>query len=461
MRSIFALARTRLAQGTAAGFYGLGVQLLVQLVSVPVLVHSWGVAGYGAWVLLFSVPSLLAMADLGLTTAGANAMIEAVAKGDRPHAARIHMALRLITALTGLFLLALAALFIFGLSPGALDFGEAMPREVAAPTAMLLCLYGFLALVNGVTLAGFRAADAFASSGMLYQSVVLVEAATALGLALAGGSPVEVALAYLLVRLAGTLVMSRVLRRTAPWLAGSRWSIDLAEVKSLLRPALAALVLPGAHAVAIQGSVMAIGAVGGPAAIPAFSVVRTLSRTALQFAFRFNVASMPRYTVFAAQGNRERASQLILLNLGIAALLVIPAALGLLLLGRPFIHLWTGGLVVPSFALLAMMVLSMLANAAWIPLSNLVLSINRHGLYAYHFLIAAALSVALGALLVKDHGALGMAWALLGLELAMILRTWQIARRLGMLHRADLAGASRNLIAELREGRTSLKDSAP
>lgn len=460
MRSILGLARTRLAQGTAAGFYGLGVQLLVQLVSVPVLVHSWGVAGYGAWVLLFAVPSLLAMADLGLTTAGANAMTEAAAKGDRPRAARIHMALRLITALTGLGLLALAGGFIFGLAPDALDFGEAMPREIAAPTAMLLCLYGFLALLNGVTLAGFRAADAFASSGMLYQTMVLVEAAAALGMAVAGAGPIAVALAYLLARLAGTIVLSLALYRTAPWLS-TRWAIDRTEVSALLRPALAALVLPGAHAVAIQGSVVAIGAVGGPAAIPAFSVVRTLSRTALQFAFRFNVASMPRYTVFVAQGNRERASQLVVLNLGVAALLVVPAALGLLLLGRPFIHLWTGGLVVPSFALLAVLVMAMLADAAWIPLSNLVLSVNRHGLYTYHFLVAAALSVALGALLVKDVGALGMAWALLAMELAMALRTWQVARRLGMLKRAELASASRSLIAELRAGRTPLKDSAP
>lgn len=94
---------------------------------------------------------------------------------------------------------------------------------------------------------------------------------------------------------------------------------------------------------------VAIGAVGGPAAVPAFSVVRTLSRTELQFVFPFNVASMPRYTVFVAQENRERASQLVLLNLGVAAFMVIPAALGLLLLGQPFVELWTGGLVVLSW----------------------------------------------------------------------------------------------------------------
>jgi len=310
-----------------------------------------------------------------------------------------------------------------------------------------------------VTLAGFRAADAYASGGMLYQSVVLIEAAAALGTALSGGSPAEVALAYVVARLAGTAVLSLALRRMAPWLSRTGWAIDRAEIAALLRPALAALVLPGAYAVAIQGSVMAIGAVGGPAAVPAFSVARTLSRTALQFAFRFNAAAMPRYTVFSAQGNRERSAQLVLLNLVVTAVPVVPAALVLLVVGRPFIALWTGGLVVPDFTLLALIMAAMLANAAWLPLSNLVLSINRHGLYSYHFLVAAILGVALGAVLVKPLGAEGMAWAMLALELAMVLRTWQVARMLGMLDRTELRQAGRALIAELRSRRNSLNNS--
>ena len=461
MRSLLNLGKTRLGLGTAVGFYGIFVQLVVQLVSVPVLTHNWGLAGYGAWVMLFSVPSLLAMADLGLTTAGANSMTEAAAQGDLPRAARIHMALRVVTAATGLVLLALAALFIFVLRPGALDFGAAMPQAEAATAALLLCLYGFLALVNGVTLAGFRAADSFAYSGMLYQTVVLVEAAAALGLALAGGSPVQVATAYLLARLAGTVLMSLALHRKAPWLRHTDWRVDGKEVRGLLRPALAALVLPGAQAVTIQGSVMVIGAVGGPAAVPAFAVVRTLSRTALQFAFRFNVASMPRYTVHAAQGDHARASQLVLLNVAVAALLVIPAALGMLLLGQWFVALWTGGLIVPGFALLAVMIAGMLADAAWFPLSNLLLAINRHGSWTYVYLIAAVVSIAAGIPLVAAMGALGMAWALLAQELVMMVWVWSMASRLGLVSWAELRSGTGGLIAELRARQTSVKAKLP
>ena len=456
MKSLITFGKSRLAQGTAVGFYGLAMQLVVQLLSVPVLTHSWGLAGYGAWVLLYSVPALLAMADLGLTTAGANAMTAAVARGDQPRAARIMMVLRLITVSAGLALFALAGLAILVLFPRSLDFGAVLPRDQAVLTALALGLYGFLSLINGVTLAAFRAADAFASSGFMFQTIVLVEALAALGLAMAGGNQAEVALAYLAARLVGTVLLSWALRRHAPWLRQASWRIDRGELKALVRPALAALILPGAQAIGIQGSVMAIGAVGGPAAIPAFSVVRTLSRTALQFAFRFNIASMPRYTVFIAQDNERRASQLVVLNLAVMAALTVPAALGLLLLGQPFVRIWTGGLVQPGPALIAVMVATMLADAAWGPLSNLLLAVNRHASWTYFFLAASVVSVAAGAVLVGRMGALGMAWALFGLEVVMIFQVWIVAWRHGTVSSERLRMGASTLIAELRHRRTSL-----
>ncbi|MFM5895061.1 MAG: lipopolysaccharide biosynthesis protein [Novosphingobium sp.] len=456
MKSLKNLGRTRLAQGTAAGIFGLGIQLAIQLVSVPVLTRSWGLAGYGVWVLLYSVPALLAMADLGLTSAGTSAMTRAVAQGDQARAARIMMALRVITLATGLVLLGAASLVVLLVFPHALDFGAVLPRDEARLTALSLALYGFLALFNGVTIAGFVSTDAFAKGGFLYQTVIMIEALAALAVAASGGTQAEVALAFLVMRLIGTAVQSLALRRHAPWLRSADWRIDRDEVRTLIRPALAALVLPGAQAIGIQGSVMAIGAFGGPAAIPAFSVVRTLSRTALQFAFRFNIAAMPRYNVYVSHHDEARANQLLVLNLGVMAVLVIPAALGLLLLGRPFIQLWTGGMVVPGMALLAVMVATMLADAVWGPLSNLILAINRHASFTYFFLAASVVCVAVGALLVKPYGAIGMAWALFALEVIMIVQVWLAARRLGMVSREKLRSGAAGLIAELRHRRSSL-----
>lgn len=450
---------SRLAQGTLAGYYGLFVQLLFQLISVPVLTFHWGLEGFGVWLMLFTVPGLLAMADLGLTTAGANAMIDAAARGERAQAARIHAALRAVTLAIAATLLALATLVLFALPPESLAFAAPFTSETTRSTAVLLTAYGALALVNGVTLAGYRAADMFALSGWHFHTVALAETVAALMVAIAGGEPIAVAAAFLTMRLAGSLLMTLALRRRAPWL--SSWRAELAELRPLVRPALAALAYPGGNALAMQGAVLAIGTVGGPAAVPAYAVVRTLTRTALQFAFRFNIASMPRYTVFAAQDDRARKAQLIVLNLAVTFALVVPAALALFALGVPIVHWWTGGRVEAGMALLTVLVFAMLADSVWVPLSNLVMAINRHAGFTWFYLFAAALSIGAGAVLVREAGALGMAWAALALELAMIVRVWRLARQLGMIDPTELRAAVGALRGELRERGASAKDVHP
>ena len=72
----------RLVAGTLAGTYGQLVQLVVQLLSLPVFTAHWGLAGYGSWLILFTLPSTLAIADLGLTSAGGNSMTAAAARGE-------------------------------------------------------------------------------------------------------------------------------------------------------------------------------------------------------------------------------------------------------------------------------------------------------------------------------------------------------------------------------------------
>ena len=434
------------------GFYGLGVQIFIQLLSVPLFTIHWGLGGYGVWLILFSVPSLLAMADFGLTTAGANTMVAAVAKDDRPRAARIHSALRVVTLLASAALLILIAMALLLIWPRALDLGGHFRPEEVREAAVYLALYGVLALINGVTLAGFRAADAFAYSGTIYQTMLLAEAACALLVLGLGGGLAAVALGYFGARLTGTVIFSLLLRRRAPWLLGPSPAIDWNEVRGLLRPALAAVALPGAHAIALQGSVMAIGAVAGPAAVPAYTVARTLSRTALQFAMRFNIASMPRFTVASAQGDQDRVADLVLLNLIVSALFVIPAAVGIVVLGKPIIAIWTSHRVEVSLPLLLAMAIAMLGNAGWVPLSNLQLAINRHASFTYALLAMSVLSVGFGAVLVGSLGALGMAFAMVGLELAMVGWVWWQSRRSGLIDYPALGRVVHKYTAQLRSG---------
>lgn len=438
-----ALFSHRIVAGTLVGYYGQFVQLGVQLISLPVFTAHWGLAGYGTWLILFTIPSSLGLADFGLSAAGGNTMTAAATRGEFARARAIYGSLRLITLVTGAGIAGAVMLVLLVIRPHSLDFAAAATGGHAAQTAWLMLGYGFISLVNESPIAASRAVDAFAPTMAIHCTIILVEAICALTTAILGYGPTSVAWAYFLARLAGSVALNLYVISRAGWMRHVPWRLDRAELRELFAPAMAALVLPGANAVTIQGAVIVIGAIGGPAAVPAFTAVRTLSRTALQFAFRLNFASMPRFTVLAASDDRAGMERLVLLNLVFTAALVVPAAIGILALGQMFIAIWTHGLVHPSFVLLALMVAAMLLNAGWVPLSNLIMSINHHAGFAYFFLVSGALAIGLGGLLVQRIGIVGMAGALVLQEAAMVSCVWRLGYRLRVIPKGVVAAAWR------------------
>lgn len=433
----------RIVAGTLVGYYGQFIQLGVQLVSLPVFTLHWGLAGYGTWLILFTIPSSLALADLGLSAAGGNTMTAAATRGEFARARAIYASLRLITLVIGAAIAAATVLVLLVFQPHLLDLAQKATGGHGAETAWLLLGYGYLALINASPLAASRAVDAYASTVAIWETMILAEAACAIATALLGHGLLAAAWAYFLARLVGSLALNVYVISRAEWLRRVPWRLDRAELRELFAPAMAALVLPGAFAVTIQGAVVVIGAIAGPAAVPAFTAVRTLSRTALQFAFRLNLASMPRYTVASASQNHAGMERLVLLNLVFTAALVLPAAIGILALGQRFIAIWTHGLVHPGFALLALMVVAMLLNAAWVPLSNLIMAINRHAGFAYFFLISGVVAIGLGSVLVKRFGITGMAAALVLQEAAMVICVWRLGYRLRVIPQGVIKAAWR------------------
>jgi len=451
-----ALFSHRIVAGTLAGYYGQFIQLGVQLAALPVFTAHWGLACYGSWLILFTIPSTLALADLGLSSVGGNTMTTAAARGEFERARAIYASLRLIMVMTGSAIAGAVMTMLLVVRPHSLDFAQAATGGRAAETAWLLVGYGFIALINEIPIAAARAADAYAPTIGIRNTVILAEATSAMTTAMLGHGLAAVAWAYFLTRLAGSVVLNVYVTRRTGWLRKIPWRLDRAELRELVGPAMAALVLPGANAVITQGAVLVIGAVSGPAAVPAFTAVRTVSRTALQFAFGLNFASMPRYTALAATENRVNMDRLVLLNMVTTALVVVPAAIVILALGQRFIAIWTHGLVHPSLLFLALMVAAMLLDAAWVPLANLIMAINRHAGYSYFFLASGALAMALGSVLERRFGIVGIACALVLHETVMVCWVWRLGTRVRVIPRRAIAASwhfSGEMLRHLRLGR--------
>ena len=447
------LLASRVGAGTAVGVAGMAMLVLTQLLAVPVMARSWGLQAYGSWLVLFTLPSLLAQGDLGLSLAGGTIMIDAVARGEGQRAAAVLSALRLVTLAICALALAIVLAYVLVVAPHALDFAAGLAGGRGLLLLLLLTLYGMLALQNSVTLAGLRAADDFAGGLMLSQVVTLAENLLALAVVALGGGAVAAAATYLALRAGGSALLTLRLRARAPWSHSARLATDRATLRELAAPALASFTLPLANATIYQGSVMVIGAACGAASVPAFTAIRTLTRTAMNVLMRINFASQPRYTVASATGDAVARGRLVVLNLTIAPL-ALPWLVVLGLFGGAIVRLWTHGAVVADGTLLWLLAAIALLNAVWMPLSNLVIALNRQGRFSYFYLASALAALAAGYLAARGvpplAGVQRIAIALLAQEVAMLVWVVAVCAGLGILARRELSAGLVALRAMLR-----------
>lgn len=76
-------ARNRLIKGFAAQRFAQAVSLIIQVGSIPLLLHFWGSFLYGEWIILSTVPSYFALSDLGSADTASTEMTMRIARGDR------------------------------------------------------------------------------------------------------------------------------------------------------------------------------------------------------------------------------------------------------------------------------------------------------------------------------------------------------------------------------------------
>lgn len=417
---------------------GQATQIFIQLATIPVFVSAWGVANYGVWLVLFAIPAYLTIGDLGLTHAGANIVVQKMSRGDRDAAIASYQALRTMVA-TLSFAIAVIALVVLGaFFPNLLRFADYATGNRSLATAMLLVCHGLAGLQIGVVYSGFRALDRFVPCGYAVLVIFLAEALVALCLALSGFGLFAVACAYSAVRVAGYLALAAALRAISPEFAKHRTTHLKAHFREIWIPASAGLALPIAGATVTQGIIIAIAAGGGTTAVPLFTTMRTLARVPAQLTQIVSRAAMPVLTVADAKGERTRRAELVMMMVIASVVVLIPGTLAIISIGPFFVEFWTLGKISPAYLLALVIGISALCNGCWQQMGDLLLAINKHGLYALFYLAAAVILVAAAYPLTRLFGVAGAASAIAALDVIMLAWMFFLCRRLGFFAPAEL-----------------------
>jgi O-antigen/teichoic acid export membrane protein len=424
------LKNSRVVHGIGANVYGQLVATALQLLSVPIYATHWGLAVYGAWLVIFTVPNYLAFADFGFALAAANDMTVSVARGDRAAAVQTFHAVR--AAMIGIcsILLLICVAAVYSVPDRSLGFVSGLSHDQTRYVMLMLAAYGVLSIQNSVSLAAFRSIGKYAAGTYLSTSIHLAENLGALIVVSLGGNMEAAAATYLIVGLVGMVVRMVWLRVQAGWLVYFSWRVHFGEVRRLLNPAFAVLALPMAQALFIQGTVGVVGLAGGAATVPAFTTVRTLSRIGLQLTMIVNNAVVPEFTMAAASVDHKRRARLAFISIASSALVLVPMFLIVVTAGPLMLKLWTHGAIHAPYALIFLMGTTMIVNGSWLPIANLIFALNRHSQYSYYYLAASAGSVLLSYPLVRWLGSPGAAVSLLALDCVMFARVWRRAMAL-------------------------------
>jgi O-antigen/teichoic acid export membrane protein len=403
---------------------------VTQLAGVPILLYFWGTQLYGEWLILFAIPAYLSMTDLGFSQSAANDMTQRNARGDAGGALRVFqslVALVLSAALAGLLIVTTLLNF--------LPRGIWLPFHAISPNAVfwilwLLSAEVLIKLTEGASHAGFRASGAYPLHVSIYFTTLLLQHSGVWLLAALGFGPIAAAAAFLVVRAVVTPMVAMLLVRRHRWLCYGLTHARVSELRRLAKPALANIGFPLAQALNIQGMVLVVGAVLGPVAVVTFSILRTLTRLALQCVLSISHATEPELAAAYGVGDDALLRRLYEQVVRAGFWLALGAALALWLGGDWVVDTWTHGEVVVNPALFHWLLATAVAGALWYSGLIVLKGANLHVRAAWIYAFSAGLAVALAYVAMAMTGRVETAgMALLLIDAAMAAYALRAAAR--------------------------------
>jgi O-antigen/teichoic acid export membrane protein len=392
-----------------AGGWGKISAVIFRLVQVPVLLSFLGVEDYGRWLVLYTLPSWLSLANLGFGSVAANDISIATGKGDLAKARTIFSS----TLQVVMYIIAGGLLFIL---PATLffDWEKFLQLPASRHNEILWVLVWFtlstlLSFLGEIFQARFRAArkahvyillSSFRPWVELLAMIVLLQFTTRFD---------YLALAVLISTLIFIAAAQWISYRAMPELSYSSSQVEKGQLRNLFRKGLAFQAFPLGNALIYQGNIIVVQLILGPVAVAIFGSVRTLVRSINQMLELINQVMWPELSILFGKGDLFKAARLhrlgVVLSIGIALFFV--AVLGVF--GEKLFSFWTGGAFVLSKSLLLLFLLPILFNSLWFTSSVIHMASNNHEGLALRYLVAMCLAVAGCALLSYLFGLEGAA----------------------------------------------------
>jgi len=410
-----------------AGGWGKISAIIFRLIQVPVLLSFLGIEDYGRWLVLYTLPSWLSLANLGFGTVAANDISIAIGKGDTDKARMIFSStFQVVTYILfgGLILILPAALFF--------HWEKFLQLPAGRHTEIMWVLIWFtlstlLSFFGEIFQARLRAARKAHVYMLLYSFRPWIELLAMIIVLQFTNRFDHLALAVLSSTVIFIVATQWISYKAMPELSYAPSHIQKGQLRKLFRKGLAFQAFPLGNALINQGNIIVVQLILGPVAVAIFGSVRTLVRSINQMLELINQVMWPELSILFGTGDLQKAARLhrigVVASIGIALFFIL--LLGVF--GEKLFSFWTGGAFVLSKSLLLLFLLPIFFNSLWFTSSVIHMASNNHEGLAIRYLFAMCLAVAGCAILSYLFGMEGAAVSTVIADIVLIPYVFRVS----------------------------------
>lgn len=330
----------RIAKTFGALSVGQVILLLTQLSQPPVFIASYGVEGYGSWLVLTAAVAYLTVADFGLQTYIVNELTALYHRGEM---GRFHLlqSTGLRMEIGGFLVLSVLASLVLFLPLNELLGLDLSPIETSL-TAYFMILFLIWNIASGYFAQVFRAFGLAHRGAMWANAQRLLVLVSIISLVLVKAPFWAVALAQLLALAASSAPIIIDLKRKAPEAFPTLAYWDGALAKSILKPSAFFGLFTFNNFLLFQAPVLVLNHFLGASAVVVFTVTRTIFSMVRQGVAMLQAALAPEITRLNGIRDQLRLARLYKLSESIALSTSLVFNTGTLVLAPLLLSVWLG-----------------------------------------------------------------------------------------------------------------------
>ena len=399
----------RMKRGLSANLVSIATRIAVQFATLPIFFANWDVEAVGVWLILFAVPSYVALVGNGFAGAGGTAALASAQAGDMGKARKDFRAAWAISAgSTGVLALVFAAGAMFTI-PSLLERGGDLDMWDIAQASAWLGLYVLATSQMGIFDIAYRAVGKYPDHLFLYNAASLIEIVVIAAAVTFSDSFATLALCLALYRCLAAGWIWASAKRAAPAMFEAESGRLTDSLPQLWAPSLAFMMMPLIFGLNLQGYLLLVGGTFGAVALAGFAATRTLVRlldlvTNLVYSLQFYESGYLGDNRHEVQ--RRMLATMTCVSLGAATLF----ALALLALGPWLQSLYTLGETRFDRAVALVLIAAMIVRALSATPAAFIAAQNAHSRFVAAYLAGSVIALIL---------AIGLAMA--GASLAVVL----------------------------------------